>query len=145
MVDWVVNSAMQTDEDAYYTVIKRQVMESRYPASKRSYTHLKDMDVCGGDLHVLRAQIGSENDALWERIIGARKNVFKQASLVGYDTLFLLLFRLITLDQAAKMVTKRLNLTGRGLICPFAEIGMDVDKPFQLEIVREDLARRVLA
>ena len=55
IANWVVTNAMQTDEDAYYTVITRQVMEARYPNSKRSYTRLKDIEVCGGDIHVVRS------------------------------------------------------------------------------------------
>jgi molybdopterin-guanine dinucleotide biosynthesis protein A len=141
--NWVVTNAMQTDEDAYYTVVTRQVMEARYPNSKRSYTRLKDIEVCGGDIHVVRSQIGPENDAMWEKLIAARKNVFKQASLIGYDTLIMLLFHAITLNKAVNVVTQRLHISGRPLICPYAEAGMDVDKPFQLEIIRSDLAQRM--
>jgi GTP:adenosylcobinamide-phosphate guanylyltransferase len=140
-VDWVVRTAMQTDEDVYYNVITRQVMERRYPGSKRSYTRLKDVEVCGGDLNVVRTMTVTGNDELWERIIAARKNVFKQAALLGYDTLLLLLLRQITMESAIKRVTRRVNLTGRALLCPYAEIGMDVDKPHQLELMRLDLAR----
>jgi GTP:adenosylcobinamide-phosphate guanylyltransferase len=145
MVDWVANTAMQTDDDAYYNVITRQVMEARYPASRRSYVRFKDVEVCGGDMNVIRTELGAENDALWERIIAARKNALKQASLIGYDTLILLLLRLITLEDAVKMATRRLKMTGRALMCPYAEIGMDVDKPFQLEIMRADLERKLPA
>jgi hypothetical protein len=28
------------------------------------------------------------------------------------------------------------------VICPYAEVGMDVDKPVQLEMMRADLAKR---
>jgi GTP:adenosylcobinamide-phosphate guanylyltransferase len=141
-VDWVVRTAMQTDEDVYYNVITRQVMEARFPGSKRSYTRLKDVEVCGGDLNVVRAMTVTGNDELWERIIAARKNVFKQAALIGYDTLLLLLLRRISLEGAIERVTRRVKLTGRALLCPYAEIGMDVDKPHQLELLRADLARR---
>ncbi|HEX7976916.1 MAG TPA: nucleotidyltransferase family protein [Anaerolineales bacterium] len=142
MVDWVVNTAMQTDDDAYYNVISRQVMEAHYPNSRRSYVRLKDMEVCGGDMNVLRARLGTENDATWKKIIAARKSALKQAALIGYDTAIMLFLHLITLDQAVKMVSRRLHLSGRAVVCPHAEIGMDVDKPFQLEIIRADLSRR---
>jgi NDP-sugar pyrophosphorylase family protein len=36
MVDWLADTALQTDDDLYYNVIRRDVMEARYPASKRS-------------------------------------------------------------------------------------------------------------
>jgi hypothetical protein len=142
MVDWVTDTAMQTREDVYYNVIQREVMEARFPGSKRTYTHLKDMDVCGGDMNVMRTSV-SGDDELWEKIIASRKNVLKQASLIGWGTLFLLVLRQIDLQSAVKRVVKRINLTGRAIVCPYAEVGMDVDKPHQLEIVRADLAKRV--
>lgn len=144
MVDWVVEKAMQTDEDIYYNVITRSVMEARFPTSKRSYTKLKDVEVCGGDMNVIRSITASTNDELWQKIIASRKNVFKQAALIGYDTLVLLLLKRITLDQAVKKVTKKLSISGRPLICPYAEVGMDVDKPHQLEIIRADLSETSL-
>jgi hypothetical protein len=35
-----------------------------------------------------------------------------------------------------------LNIRGRVIPYPYAEVGMDVDKPFQLEIVRAELEAR---
>ena len=142
MVDWVVNTCMQTDEDAYYNVIERSVMEKRFPGSKRTYTRLKDMEVCGGDMNVIRTMTGTDNDDFFERLISARKSVFKQAQLIGFGTLILFLLRQLTLDDAVGRVVKRIGLTGRAVRCPYAEVGMDVDKPFQLELVCADLAAR---
>lgn len=142
MVDWMVKTTMETDHDIYYSVIRKEVMDERYPGSKRSFTHLKNMDVCGGDMNVVRAKTVAANEELWEKIIASRKNVFKQAALLGYDNLFLLLLRQITIDKAVQRVTKRMDITGRVIVCPYAEVGMDVDKPHQLEMVRADLAKR---
>lgn len=141
MVDWVVNAAMETDEDVYYNVIPREVMEKRFPGSKRTYTHLKNMDVCGGDMNMARASLVIGEVELWEQITNARKSPLKQAALIGIDTLFLLLLRRLTLEKAVEKVTKRLKITGRGIICPYAEVGMDIDKSHQLELLRADLAK----
>jgi GTP:adenosylcobinamide-phosphate guanylyltransferase len=145
MVDWVVNTALETRHDAYYNVIRRDVMEARYPTSRRSYLRLKDLEVCGGDMNVLRANMGPEHDRIWERIINSRKSVFRQAALIGFDTLFMVLFHLVTLERGVQIASRRLGLKGRAVVCPYPEVGMDVDKPFQLEIMRADLERRVLA
>jgi molybdopterin-guanine dinucleotide biosynthesis protein A len=142
MVDWEVQTAMETDDDAYYHVITREIMEARFPGSRRSYVHLKGMDVCGGDMNIVRAQTVTANEALWKKIVDSRKNAIKQASLLGYDTLFLLMFRLLTLEKAVALASKRLSLKGRAIVCPYAEVGMDVDKPHQLAIMRADLAKR---
>lgn len=141
-VNWVIHTANQTDRDVYYNVITRQVMESRYPGSKRSYVHLKDVEVCGGDLNVLRSSLVNQKVGLWDKIIASRKSALKQAALLGFDTLIMVMFRMLTLDAALVKVTRRLHLTGQALVCPYAEIGMDVDKPFQLDIMRRDLEQR---
>jgi hypothetical protein len=66
----------------------------------------------------------------------------KQAALMGFDTLILVLLHAITLDAAVKKLTKRLNITGQAILCPYAEVGMDVDKPHQLEMMRADLSQQ---
>jgi GTP:adenosylcobinamide-phosphate guanylyltransferase len=141
MVDWVVTAAMESDDDIYYNVIKREVMEARFPNSKRTYTHLKGMDVCGGDINVVRSSTASDESDIWERITNARKSPIKQAALIGFDTLLLLLLRQLTIEKTIQKVAKRLKVKGRGIVCPYAEVGMDVDKPHQLEIMRADLVK----
>jgi GTP:adenosylcobinamide-phosphate guanylyltransferase len=141
MVDWVVKTSQETDHDAYYNVITKEVMEKRFPGSKRSYVHLRGMEVCGGDLNVLRAQTVAGNEELMQRLVDSRKNALKQAALVGYDTAILLLLRVLSLERAARIAAKRLGIKARPMVCPYAEIGMDVDKPHQLELVRADMAR----
>lgn len=143
MVDWEVETASESDVDLCYNVVKREVMEARYPGSKRTFTKLKGIEVCGGDLNVLRTSVAYMNTDIWEKLIASRKNPVRQAAIMGFDTLLLILLRMITLDEAVKKVSTRLHMTGKAIVCPYAEIGMDVDKPNQLELMRADLANRV--
>ncbi len=145
MVDWLVNLVEKSDSNVYYTTISRAVMESRYPGSNRTYVHLKDVEACGGDLHALRVSVLAAENPSWKRLVEARKSPMKQASIIGFDILLALLLRSLTLAQAEKRISRRLGFKGRAVICPYAEIGMDVDKPHQLEIMRKDLARRMPA
>jgi hypothetical protein len=143
MVDWEINTCLQSDVDLCYTVVKREVIEARYPSSKRTFTRLKDMEVCGGDMNVVKTSVASANKEIWERLVATRKNPIKQAAIIGYDTLLMMVLRRFTLDQAVKNVAARLHMAGKAIICPYAEVGMDVDKPHQLEMMRADLAERV--
>jgi GTP:adenosylcobinamide-phosphate guanylyltransferase len=145
MVDWTITAALESEHDVYYSLIPKLVMETRFPGSRRSFVRLRDQEVCGGDLNVFRASMVNKDHEIWERIISARKNAVRQAALIGFDTLFLLLLRRLTTQGAVKRVGKRLGLRGRALISPYAELGMDVDKPYQLEILRADLASRTYA
>ncbi len=141
MVDWTVDTAMQTQHDLYYCVIERQRMEQRFPGSRRSYVRLKDREVCGADMNVLRLGLAADR-AFWEKLVAARKNAMKQAALVGFDVFLLALTRQLTLPRAESMISRRLKLRGRVILCPYPEVGMDVDKPHQLHILRRDLAAR---
>lgn len=145
MVDWEVETTMQTDVDICYNVARRETIEARYPGSRRTYVRLKDVEVCGGDMNVVRTSVVSRNMDIWKKLIDSRKNPFKQASMLGLDTLLLVLLRAITLEGAVRRVSTRLHMTGRAIITPYAELAMDVDKPNQLELMRADLARRTNA
>jgi molybdopterin-guanine dinucleotide biosynthesis protein A len=142
MVDWLVKTCAETDDDLYYNVVRREDMEKRFPGSKRTYTRLKGLEVCGGDMNMARASIVNENADFWNKIIEKRKDPFAQAQVFGLDVLFKLFTRSLTVDEMVQRVADRLELKGRAIVCPYPEIGMDVDKPHQLELMRADLASR---
>jgi hypothetical protein len=133
MVDWLVQTVFETDHDLYYNVITRDSMEKKFPNSKRTYLKLKDMEVCGGDLNAFDYKMIFHKKELFEDIIGSRKNPLKQASILGFDTLLLLLLKQMTLSQAEINISKKIGARSRAIICPFPEIGMDIDKSYQLE------------
>jgi GTP:adenosylcobinamide-phosphate guanylyltransferase len=142
MVDWLVDSCMETKDDLYYGVCPRDVMEARFPGSKRTYTHLKDMDVCGSDINITHVRMATEHLDMWESLIGTRKSPLKQASIIGFGTLLALFTRRLTLEDAVTRVSDRIGIKGRAIVWPYAEPCMDVDKPSQLELLREDLAKQ---
>lgn len=141
-VDWLVETAMQTTDDLYYGVCPREVMEVRFPNSRRTYTHLKDMDVCGADINITHVRMATEHLEMWESLIGSRKSPLKQAGIIGFGTLFALLTRRLTLEDALARVCDRIGIKGRAIVWQHAEPCMDVDKPHQLELLRNDLAEQ---
>ncbi|MBI5963684.1 MAG: nucleotidyltransferase family protein [Chloroflexi bacterium] len=142
MVDWLVDTSMQTKDDLYYGVCPQEVMEARYPESKRTYTKLKDMQICGADINVIHVSMATTHLNLWEQLIGNRKSPLRQAGVVGLDILFKLLTRQIALQELVEKASARIGIKGRAIIWSQAEPCMDVDKPHQLEIMREDLTRQ---
>jgi GTP:adenosylcobinamide-phosphate guanylyltransferase len=143
MVDWLIDAAMQTRDDLYYGVVPRAVMEKRYPKSKRTYTRTSDMEVCGADINITHVRMAGEHLDLWEQLIGNRKSPARQAALIGLDTFFQVgLLHNISMDDLVARVNQRLGIKGRVIVWNQAEPGMDVDKPFQLEILRADLLKR---
>jgi len=142
MVDWLVDTCMETKDDLYYGICPREVMEKRFPDSKRTYTKLKDIDLCGADINITHVRMATEHLDLWESLIGSRKNALRQASMVGWDTFFQVATRSITLENLVAKVCDRIGVKGRAILWPHAEPCMDVDKPHQLELLRADLAKQ---
>ncbi len=138
IVDWRIRGAIERNADLDYAVVARATMEARFPESRRSFVRLRDIELCGGDLNVLRVGL-VEQEQLWARIIAARKNAFRQASLLGWDLLLLVLTRRVGLERAERLVSKRLGLDGCVTVSPYAELAMDADKPGQLAILEADL------
>ncbi|MBL8049793.1 MAG: nucleotidyltransferase family protein [Anaerolineales bacterium] len=140
MVDWLIKTAMQTRDDLYYGVCPREVMEARFPTSNRTYTKLKDMQVCGADVNIIHVSMATDHLDTWEQLIGNRKSPLKQASVIGLDTFFQLFTRQFTLQGLVERASQRIGIKGRAIIWEHAEPCMDVDKPHQLELIRADLA-----
>ena len=139
VVNWVINSSLTSKNDLYYAVVEQSQMEKRFPNSARSYVKLQDMNVCGADLAVIDLDLYKSREDFWRKLFEARKSYLHQARLIGFDILILLLLRRLTFNATVERVTRRLEISGKGLICPYPEIAMDIDKPHQLEIARREL------
>ena len=141
ILDWVVENARRLGRQAIYHVVTREAMERRFPGVKRTYVKLRDLEVCGADVNVAHTRLAGREDDLWERIHAARKKPWKQAALIGWDTLLRLLLRRLTLEEAVRRVRERLNLDATAVVSPYPEMAMDVDKPEHVRIM-EDYLRR---
>jgi GTP:adenosylcobinamide-phosphate guanylyltransferase len=143
MVDWLVSRCMETKDDLYYGVCPRDVMEARFPDSKRTYTHLKDIELCGSDINITHVRMATEHLDLWERLIGNRKSPMRQAAIIGLDLIWKIkVTHSLTLDALVEEVCSRLGIKARAIIWDRAEPCMDVDKPHQLELLRADLVKQ---
>jgi GTP:adenosylcobinamide-phosphate guanylyltransferase len=139
-LEWLMQQMSGSEDDVFYTVVERSVMERRFPGAKRTYAHLKGLEVCGGDVFGFRLDLVQNPKPIWQKMVETRKNPLRQAALFGFDTMFLLMLRQLSLEEAEKMVGQRLGVRGRALLSPYAEMAMDVDKPHQLAILRNELS-----
>ena len=142
IVDWIITQTDGVTADAFYLACNRPTMDARFPNSNRSFYKLKDMEICGSDIHVFAANLADQEDTLWISLMNERKNAFKQARIIGFGTLFSLLFRTATLQSLAKAVGGRLGLKAIPVLSPYAETAMDVDKPHQYDMLKADLENR---
>lgn len=143
IVDEFVATCLETDHDAYYGVVERSVMETRFPTSGRTYVRLADGEFAGGDLLLLRRGAARLDAAIWQRLAAARKNPLRQIWMLGGPGPVLkFLTRRMSLADAEARASEAFNVRARVIVCSHPELGMDVDKPCQLELVSAELEAR---
>lgn len=143
MLDWMIDQVQASEADFYYTVVEQHTMEKTFPGSKRTYLPLRNMKACGGDVLAIRVSDEMMNKPIWKKLIDTRKKPLNQAALFGFDTLILIALKLLTLNQIERRLSIKLGIRGKVLVTPYAEMGMDVDKPQQYEMIRSFLENRL--
>ena len=141
-VDWFIETCENSDGDFFYSVVKKEVMEAAFPDSRRSYVPIREGRVCGGDLFFVRLAVAHNNQDLVRELLARRKSTFQQARLLGFKVILKFLFRRLSLQDAEELSERLLQAKGKVIVSPYADLGMDVDKPHQLEMVRQALEAR---
>lgn len=142
IVDSFVDQCSDASQDIYYGVVERSLMEAAYPDARRSFYRLRDHELAGADVLVINPQVAHPGREVLEQIISARKNPFAYARRIGLWTLVLALFRRLTLEDAERRMGRVLGFKVRAVPVKHAQLAMDVDKPVQIEIAEQELARR---
>jgi hypothetical protein len=140
MVDWLASVALSSSLDVQYLVVKRDVVEARFPRSGRTFLTLRDGRYSGGSANVIALNKEIPLPHMWERLARARKNPLRMAGVIGPRILFGYLFRTLTAEDVLSVFCRRFRITGRLLFSPYAELAMDIDKPYHLDILRRHLA-----
>nr|WP_207711672.1 nucleotidyltransferase family protein [Sulfobacillus harzensis] len=131
--------AAPDDVDVVYPVIPKEAAERRFPGTKRTYVRLKDVTVTGGNLFLARASAVPRLKERAEVLLAHRKAPLQLARDVGFGLLLRLLTGQLSLTQAETRVGGLLGIRGRAVIFPYAEAGVDVDKPEDLALAEREL------
>ncbi len=141
MVERLLAQAADPAVDVYHTIVSREKMEQRFPGSRRSYVHFSDGDFAAGDIHVVAPHIGHKHRELWDDLLDSRKNALRQAARLGPVFFVKLMSRRLSLAELERLVRDKFGINARALPVDDPEMGMDADKPFQLEICRRALTQ----
>lgn len=135
VIDAYIEDCRPFDCIAYYNVVTRETMESRFPGSGRTFVPLRDYAVAGGDMTLVQTRILQTNEAFWEAVFDARKHAWRLARLVGLRTVLKLVFRRLTLGEIETLASRLVDAPVRVIKSPYPELAMDVDKPRQVELL----------
>lgn len=125
--------------DIYYPVTAKEVNESKYPGVHRTYVSLCEGVFTGGNLVLLAPESVERGHNLIAKAIEMRKKPWQLARLLGFSSLVKLLCHRLSIKEIEARVERILGFRGVGIISPYPEVGIDVDKPSDLELVRRVL------
>lgn len=124
----------------YMCLVDEKVMNAKFPGSNRHYLKLKDVKWCAGDTILTQPSIIDSHGDVLDQLVNNRKSVFKSLFVLSPMTVFKILIGRLTMagfnDAINKYLFKQPN-SCIGVLADDPELGMDVDKPFHLDIVRE--------
>jgi len=137
VIDGFVSLCRQRTAELYYPIVEKSVGESKYPVLKRTYVNLLEGTFTGGNLFLIDPRVIERTAPRVRRFLEYRKNPWKLAGLLGYTFLLrYLLLKNLRLTELEKKVSEMWGLDGAVIICPWPEIGIDVDKPSDLQLAR---------
>lgn len=138
-VEHFLQTCRSLEGDLFYPIVSRKVNEEKYPGVKRTYIYLKEGVFTGGNIILLNSGIVAKCIKEAEELIRLRKKPLLLASYVGWKLLLAYVLRQLSLSDLEKEVSRLLGIKGVGVISPYPEIGIDVDKPSDLALVTKEL------
>lgn len=118
--------------DITYPVVRKDIMEAAFPQHKRTYAHLQDGAITGGNAFVVKQDALATLLPFANRAHRHRKNPLFLAQLVGLPWLLRYALGRLTLAALEARVADILKLPVRAYISEHACLAADVDKPSHL-------------
>lgn len=139
-IDDFIQRSQETEAEFYYSITSQEVNEEKFPGVQRTYVKLKDGVFTGGNLFILRSQVIDQVMELAGQLVQRRKNPLAMGKLFGPGLVVKYLFGRLSIALAEKRFQEMTGIRGRAIISPYAEVGVDVDKPSDLELANRYLA-----
>lgn len=127
------------DADIYYPIVERSLSERTYPGAQRTFVKLVDGSFTGGNVFLLRPEIVASRVRQADELISLRKDPIALCRTIGPGFIAKFLLRQLTIREAEEKVSRLLGVKAVAVKCIYPEIGMDVDKPSDLDLVEQVL------
>lgn len=133
----------QREADVYYSFVPKEVNDQKYPGVHRTYIKLREGIFTGGNVVLLSPWVIRNQMDILNKAILLRKKPLQLCGMLGWKYLFYLLVGRLTLQQIEEQVAKILKIKAVGVLSAFPEVGIDVDKPSDFQLVSEVLFGKI--
>ncbi|MEM6900251.1 MAG: nucleotidyltransferase family protein [Pseudomonadota bacterium] len=137
MIEAVIDGADDMECDFAVGLASREIIESAYPNTKRTYLKLAGEGYSGCNLFLVRTERGKQAIAFWRDVAKDRKKPLQIARRFGFAALVRMFTGNLSIDAAFEHGSKRIGAKLAPVVIPIPEAAIDVDKPADLALVRE--------
>lgn len=130
------------EADVYYPITSKEVNEQKYPGVHRTYVTLQEGVFTGGNLVLLSPEFVEHKHHLIIKAIMMRKKPWQLARLLGFKSFVHMMTNKLSIKEIEARVEQNMGFKGVGIVSPYPEVGIDVDKPSDLELALAVLPRR---
>jgi len=125
-----------------YPLIYEKDVQNQFPGSTRTYVKLREGKVTGGNIIACTMEAARTLEPLMDDFSALRKDPQKAVKLVGANIATKYALGSLSVSDVENRIYKMFNIRGAGIFTPYAEIGVDVDKPSDKTIVETALRGR---
>lgn len=130
-----VKQCSKVQADFYYPIVRREVNDKKYPGVKRTYVKIKDGSFTGGNIFLVKAKAVKTCIKRAKVFLSYRKAPWKMVRELGIGFALKFLLGTLTIAQLEERVSKLFGIRGKAVISEYPEIGTDVDKESDLQLV----------
>ena len=138
-VDSFIELCGDMSGDVYYPVIPKTTVEKRFANIKRTYVSLKEGMFTGGNLFLLNPAIIQRCTEFGKKLFSLRKSPIRLCQVIGFSFLLRYVLGRLSLEDVREKASRLLGVRGEVVVSQNPEIGLDVDKPGDLKLVRNIL------
>lgn len=126
--------------DIFFPIVSKEVYEVKYSnkASKlRTFVGFKNDYFCGTSLFIIKKNIINKFFDLLGNLLENRKNPLKLAEIFGYDVIFKLIIKNLTILELEQRIEKLFNIKAHAILTNYAELAFNIDKKQDLEFYNQ--------
>lgn len=140
--DFLDQCEQYPEKQVFYPIIPEQACKTSFPEGKRTYVKLADGVFTGGNMMIIDAAIIPKGLAKAREIYGKRKKPFELCKWLGWSFILKFLLRRLDTEAAEKRTTQLLDLPSKVIVTDYAEVGMDVDKAEDWQLIKKYLTQK---
>lgn len=136
-IDHFIQASLESGGDLCYPIISKETQLQSFPEMVRTYVHLREGHFTGGNLMVANPAIKDRCVHFARHMIENRKKPWRMIQILGAGFLVQLLLGILTIEKLENRVGSLLDIHPKAIITPHPEIGNDIDKPEDVELLKK--------